>query len=133
MASLRDVFTDDMLTQLFPPERSNDFFEALFGDPEEGAYDIALTFVRFDAVDSTLHFLLELRERPGYCLACNLTYGLPEVFSRHPVINLAGLVKDIGAVLGEGWACEEWKLGATIQADRSVHTIPLVISVRQSS
>ena len=34
------MFSQEFLTNLFPPERTNDFFEALFGDPEDGAYDI---------------------------------------------------------------------------------------------
>ena len=37
-----DVFTPECLNDLFPIQRTNDFFDALFGDAEEGAYDIRL-------------------------------------------------------------------------------------------
>ena len=42
--TLKTIFTDNVLAELFPAERSNDFFEALFGDACEGAYDIKLGF-----------------------------------------------------------------------------------------
>ena len=35
-----DVFTPECLNDLFPIQRTNDFFDALFGDAEEGAYDV---------------------------------------------------------------------------------------------
>ncbi|WP_232363706.1 pancreas/duodenum homeobox protein 1 [Desulfogranum japonicum] len=131
MSNVAEIFSEDALLKLFPATKSDDFFDALFGDAEEGAFDIALAFDRFDEADSTLHFFLELHERPGRCLACNLTYGLPEVFSRHPIINVAGLVKDISATMGDTMTCEEWKLGSTKQVSNRLHKIPLVISVRQ--
>jgi len=31
------LFTSETLQQLFPKERTNDFFEALFGDANDGA------------------------------------------------------------------------------------------------
>lgn len=124
------IFTDETLRALFPPERSHDFFDALFGDASEGAYDIVLSFERYDAGSQTLHFLLNLHERPGRCLACNLTYGLPEVFSRHPVINIKKLVNDIGQLLGEAVQCGDWQLGHTVQKSRSLHAIPLEIQVQ---
>ena len=126
-----EIFTDQVLQTLFPPERSNDFFEALFGDANEGAYDIKLQFDGYDSSNQTLNFLLDLHERPGRCLACNLTYGLPEVFSRHPVINIHGLVKDVEKLLENKAHCKEWHLGHTIQKERSRHSIPLRIQVQQ--
>lgn len=131
MNRFTDIFSEKTLADLFPADRTNEFFDALFGDASEGAYDIQLAFDRFDEGDETLHFRLELHERPGCCLACNLTYGLPDVFARHPIINISGLVKDIDAVLGEGVVCEEWKLGTTKQEQSSIHSIPLVIAVRK--
>ena len=71
------IFIDSTLKELFPSERANDFFEALFGDADEGAYDIVLSFKGYNERTSMLHFFLDLHERPGRCLACNLTYGLP--------------------------------------------------------
>ena len=87
------MFSRTTLRQLFPPQRTDAFFDALFGDASEGAYDIELSFDGYDPHAKTLRFLLNLRERPGCCLACNLTYGLPEVFARHPVIDLKGMVR----------------------------------------
>jgi hypothetical protein len=121
------LFTDKALKALFPPERSNDFFDALFGDASEGAYDIALSFEGYDQAGQTLRFLLNLHERPGRCLACNLTHGLPEVFKRHPIINIKGLVAEIERLLGGEMVCADWTLGYTIQKGRSLHCIPLTI------
>lgn len=123
------IFTPAALATLFPPQRSNDFFDALFGDASEGAYDIALSFTGFDRGKQTLSFLLNLHERPGRCLACNLTHGLPEVFKRHPIINIKGLVAEIGKLLPGEMACADWQLGHTIQKGRSLHCIPLQITL----
>jgi hypothetical protein len=92
------LFTPDRLEGLFPADRADQFFEALFGDASEGAYDIELRYDGFR--DNQLQFAFHLTERPGKCLSCSLTYGLPHVFSRHPVIGVAGLVRDIDATVG---------------------------------
>jgi hypothetical protein len=124
----KDIFTEQVLQELFPEERANDFFEALFGDASEGAFDIRLGYDGYLEREGNLNFRLELHERPGHCLACNLTYGLPEVFSRHPVINVRGLVKDIEAKLGGDIQCTSWELGSTKQQDRTMHVVPLRIT-----
>ncbi len=121
------IFTDQYLQEIFPKERSNDFFEALFGDSNEGAYDISLAYVGSD--ESSISLELELTERPGHCLACNLTQGLPTVFTRHPVINVAGVVEDIEKALNGHASCKEWSLGYTRQKTSSTHAIPLTISI----
>jgi hypothetical protein len=127
MDNLNEIFTDDALKKLFPAQRADDFFEALFGDAGEGSYDIALSFSGYNKRTNSLIFNLDLHERPGCCLACNLTYGLPEVFSRHPVINIKGLVADIEKKLDGKVQCVEWKLGTTVQQEKSLHSIPLHI------
>ncbi|WP_456385920.1 pancreas/duodenum homeobox protein 1 [Desulfolithobacter sp.] len=124
------IFTADTLTGLFGPERTNEFFEALFGDAAEGAYDIRLSFAGYDPENKVLRFHLDLHERPGCCLACNLTYGLPEVFSRHPIINIKGLVEEIEKKLAGEARCESWKLGSTVQQSKSLHSIPLEIKLQ---
>lgn len=126
---LKTTFSDDVLTGLFPPQRTIDFFEALFGDDSEGAYDVRLRYGNYNERSATLEFYLDLHERPGNCLVCSLTYGLPEVFSRHPVINIQQLVRDIEQTLGGSVQCTGWKLGATRQVDKSFHSIPLTISL----
>jgi len=131
MIQPEQIFTSKTLQALFPPERSHDFFDALFGDASEGAYDIALVFEGYDQAGQHLNFLLNLHERPGRCLACNLTSGLPQVFSRHPVINIKGLVEEIEKLLAGAMVCASWKLGHTIQKGRSLHCIPLQIQLRQ--
>lgn len=128
--TLTDIFTEDVLESIFPADRSNEFFEALFGDPSEGSYDIRLRFHGYDKSSSTLKFHLDLHERPGCCLACNLTYGLPEVFARHPVIHIKGVVREIEKKLGGQATCADWKLGATIQRNVNLHSIPLTITVQ---
>ena len=132
MTDWKQIFSRTTLRELFPQERTDAFFDALFGDASEGAYDIELSFDRYDRAARNLRFLLNLRERPGRCLACNLTYGLPEVFARHPVIDLKGLVRDIEGRLGGEMVCGDWRLGRTVQQDNALHSIPLEIEVRQS-
>ena len=132
MTDWKQIFSRTTLRELFPQERTDAFFDALFGDASEGAYDIELSFDCYDRAARNLRFLLNLRERPGRCLACNLTYGLPEVFARHPVIDLKGLVRDIEGRLGGEMVCGDWRLGRTVQQDNALHSIPLEIEVRQA-
>jgi len=129
MNNIEAVFDDQALIELFPAQRANDFFEALFGDADEGAYDIKLSFSAYDAGANSLRFFLNLHERPGCCLVCNLTYGLPKVFSRHPVINVKGLVADIEKKLDGKASCADWNLGTTVQKEKSLHSIPLNIQL----
>jgi len=119
------VFTREKLDELFPLERSDAFFDALYGDAAEGAYDIRLAFRAVEP--KTLHFAFELHQRPGKCLACNLTYGLPQVFARHPLINLKGLAAQLSGLVG--WNAEEisYALGRTEESSSELHLIPLRI------
>ena len=113
------------LDKIFPASRADEFFDALFGGAEDGAYDIGLVCREVEAQKVKLAF--ELRQRPGKCLACNLTYGLPQVFQRHPILNVAGVARDVAAHLG--WPAEstKWKLGHTEEVNRELHVIPLVV------
>ena len=122
-----EIFTKEILTELLPPERSDELFEALYGDSKEGAYDISLVFKNYDTDKKSLSFDLQLRERPEKCLACNLTYGLPEVFSRHPLINIEGLVENIVSILGDDAKSCGWKLGRTRASAADMHSIQLII------
>jgi hypothetical protein len=128
--TLKALLTPEKLQKMFPEERANAFFEALFGDADEGAYDIKLAYVGAD--DKTLSMELQLFERPGRCLACNLTQGLPTVFSRHPVIDIKGVVQDIDKLLAGRARCADWSLGHTRQKTRSVHTVPLTIRLEKN-
>lgn len=119
------LFTPDVLKQLFPTNRSDQFFDALYGDAEEGAYDISLEFI--GSRRNLLEFMLRLTQRPGKCITCSLTYGLPEVFTRHPIINIKGLVQDIEALLDGSSRCVDWQLGPTQEVSDEIHVIPLII------
>jgi hypothetical protein len=119
------LFAPDVLKRLFPEDRSDQFFDALYGDAEEGAYDISLEFIRVQG--NWLEFLLRLTQRPGKCITCSLTYGLPEVFTRHPIINIKGLVQDIEARLDGRGRCVDWRLGSTQEMSNEIHGIPLII------
>ena len=129
MADLNNIFTDEALQKLFPAGRADDFFDALFGDAAEGSYDIALKFSGYDSENKYLQFQLHLIQRPGKCLACNLTYGLPDVFSRHPIINIKGLVAEINELLAGKITCKQWSLKSTKSVSSELHIIPLVIEV----
>ena len=125
----QEIFTDTVLNDLFPSERANDFFEALYGDIEEGSYDISLAYQGLSSDQKSLRFLLNLSERPGKCLACHLTHGLPEVFSRHPIINVGGVVKKIDEQLGDKASCGEWHLDSTQTISRQLYAVPLIIEL----
>ncbi len=119
------IFTQDVLDKLFPKERTDQFFDAIFGDAEEGAYDIALKFKGNNK--EKLDFEFHLNQRPGKCLVCNLTHGLPQVFLRHPVLNLKGLIQEIDALLNGKAECTDWHLGATRELSKKIHIIPFTV------
>ena len=124
------LFTEKVLGELFPADRADSFFEAIYGEVSEGAYDIRLTFD--GCTDSALNFQFNLHRRPQKCLRCNLTYGLPQVFVRHPIINVKGLVTDIGKILNGAAICESWKLGETTEVSPDLHIIPLIIFLKDA-
>lgn len=124
------ALSKENLAKIFPKERTGEFFEALFGDADEGAYDIELAYR--EVKGNTLIIELQLHQRPNRCLACNLTQGLPQVFTRHPIINVKGIVKDIENLL-EGYACSSWSLGYTEQHTRALHVIPLQIVLEKGN
>lgn len=122
-----EVLTDDILNKLFPADKADLFFDALYGDALEGAYDIKLAFLDYSELNKELQLEFQLHERPGKCLACNLTYGLPEVFSRHPILNVKGLIDDIAATLGI--KVSNWSMGMTNSVSKNLHTIPLTLKL----
>ena len=108
----------EKLDAIFPPERTDEFFEALDGDVDEGPYDIRL--VCNEIGEDYIALALDLARRPGKCLACNFTHGLPPVFSRHPLINAAGLARDAAAMLG--WNGDvEWEFLPTREISDELH------------
>lgn len=121
---LEDIVTQDYLDSLLPPEKSDQFFEALYGDADEGAYDIRLEPISFSGDRIVLAF--NLTQRPGKCLVCSLTYGLPNVFSRHPLINIKGMVDQLA---GKGIPVKNWRLGDTEEVSSALHTIPLYLNL----
>jgi hypothetical protein len=116
------------LDTVFPAQRTDAFFDALFGGTEEGAYDIRLTCRSVEPTCATLAF--ELHQRPGKCLVCNLTYGLPTVFQRHPILNVQGVVNAVADRLGWPRESVSFSLSPTEEVTRELHAIPLVITVK---
>jgi hypothetical protein len=129
--NIDQLFTETVLNQLFPADRADAFFEALYGDAAEGAYDIALSFQGLKK--GALEFRFDLHRRPGKCLACNLTYGLPQVFSRHPVIDIPGLVRGIENRLAGKATCSRWELGDTREISSDLHVVPLTIFLERTA
>ncbi len=117
------VFSEKTMAEIFPRDRADRFFDALLGDSAEGAYDIRLVFKQ--QAEKCLEFEFQLTQRPGKCLVCSLTHGLPQVFSRHPVINVKGVVAEIEKHLDGQARCTGWKLGDTHEISRQMHVIPL--------
>ncbi len=122
------MFDPTTLHKIFPANRADHFFEALLGAASEGAYDINLIFI--DKLENRLDFEFHLQQRPGKCLACNLTYGLPQVFARHPVIDIKGLVQEIDRQLNGTDRCADWELGATREVSKKLHIIPLTVFLK---
>ncbi len=127
MSGFDNMFTDDVLIGLFPVQRTAQFFEALFGDDSEGAYDIGLKYSGFR--NNALCFEFHLTQRNGRCLVCSLTHGLPEVFKRHPVIGIEKLVQKINEIIKGKGTCVDWQLGRTQQISEHLHVIPLRITL----
>lgn len=126
---LATVFSPENLDTLFPTDKADQFFEALYGDASEGAYDIRLTFLRSEG--NTLFFEFLLTQRPGKCLACNLTYGLPKVFERHPIINLDGLARGIESLLDDKTRCVRWQVRSTREHNRQLHALPVTFTLSE--
>jgi len=121
---LKEMINQEFLDTLLPPDKSDAFFEALYGDASEGAYDIRLSPVSVS--DSRIVLAFNLHQRPGKCLVCSLTYGLPNVFSRHPLINIKGMV---GQMAQKGIIVKDWQLGDTQEHSSVLHTIPLYLNL----
>ena len=122
-----EVLTQEVLKKLFPADKADNFFDALYGDASEGAYDISLEFSDYNEQIKELRLEFHLHERPGKCLACNLTYGLPEVFSRHPILNVKGLVEKIAETIG--MEVSDWSLSMTNSVSKDLHTIPIILNL----
>ena len=118
------ILTQEFLDELLPPERSDQFFDALYGDTSEGAYDIRLKPIGISGSRIVLAF--NLLRRPDKCLVCSLTYGLPNVFTRHPLINIKGMIEKIKDV---GIPAKSWRLGDTEENSAALHIIPLYIDL----
>ncbi len=125
MTAIDQIFTPARLDEIFPPSITDAFFEALFGDAEDGAYDIRLRFEGHDHRE--LRFAFHLLQRPGMCLACNLTYGLPQVFTRHPLLGVGKLAQTLAEKINARMA--SWALGSTREISQSLHVIPFTIKV----
>ena len=121
---LEKIANQEFLDTLLPPEKSDQFFEALYGDASDGAYDIRLECLCVASDRIVLAF--NLIQRPGKCLVCNLTYGLPTVFQRHPLIDIKGMVSKIEAI---GLNISSWRLGETEENSSSLHVIPLYLNL----
>ncbi len=121
------IFTQEKVDALFPAQKTDDFFEALYGDAGEGAYDIEFKFNRQKG--SELVFEFHLKRRKDKCLVCSLTYGLPEVFSRHPIINIKGIAEEIDELLGDNARCTDWRIGNTRSISSDLHTIPVTFKI----
>lgn len=118
--------TQEQFDEIFPIERTNDFFEALFGDADEGAYNIRIE--PGTESDDRVECVFALHQRPGRCLVCQLTHGLPHVFERHPLINADGLAKQIAMLKGWNPESVKWSIGETMQHSRALHTIPFIVT-----
>jgi len=123
--SVETRINDKFLQELFPPDKADRFFEALYGGAEAGAFDISMRFTGFNAERKVFHLEFLLTERPGKCMACSLTYGLPEVFKRHPVIDIVGITQKIEEELHPAWRVRGWSLGSTRTISPTENSIPL--------
>ncbi len=121
---LNQIFTQAYLDTLLPAETSDQFFEALYGDADDGAYDIRLEFI--SANEKRIVLAYNLTQRPGKCLVCSLTYGLPKVFSRHPLINVDRMIEKMGE---KEVQIKSWRMGETEEQTSQLHSIPLYLEL----
>jgi hypothetical protein len=128
---MNELFTNEFLQELFPRGKDDEFFDALYGGAEEGAFDISLTFGSFEPETGRLILEYRLTERPGKCMACSLTYGLPQVMERHPIIDLKGTVEKICQRIGPCWSVEGWTLGRTTPYAPKVNVIPFILQLKK--
>jgi hypothetical protein len=124
------IFSEVVLNEIFPGEKADQFFELLYGDADEGAYDINLSYNGYHS--GHLEFMFNLIRRQGKCLACNLTYGLPQVFSRHPILDIEGLVQKFRQIMDQKAEITHWQLGETREISRDLHVIPLKIFIQEN-
>jgi len=129
--SLNELFSTETISKIFSKNLADQFFDALYGDSSEGAYDIELVFK--EQKENALIFEFHLTQRSGKCLRCSLTYGLPRVFSRHPIINVKGLVRKVDEYLNGLGKCVDWKLGRTVEISNELHVIPLIITLENAA
>ncbi|MDO5483624.1 MAG: hypothetical protein Q4F27_01825, partial [Desulfovibrionaceae bacterium] len=52
---------------------------------------------------------------------------LPQVFQRHPVLNVAGVARAIAQKLGWPEESINWRLGTTEEISRKLHAIPFLL------
>ena len=129
--SLNELFSTETISKIFSKNLADQFFDALYGDSSEGAYDIELVFK--EQKENALIFEFHLTQRSGKCLRCSLTYGLPRVFSRHPIINVKGMVRKVDEYLNGLGKCVDWKLGRTVEISNELHVIPLIITLENAA
>jgi len=125
---ITQIFSQKILDKIFPPEKTNAFFEAMLGDASEGAYDIRLIFK--GVKENIIQFAFELTQRPGKCLVCSVTYGLPQVFKKHRIINTENIVDQIKTIIGNANVIT-WDILPTLQIEQNKHLVPLHITVDQ--
>ncbi len=122
------MLTEEWVRGLLPRERVEAFFEAFYFG-EEPAYDLELGVGEVQLERKRIRLELRLKARPGQCLACNLTWGLPPVLSRHPALDLAGIVQKVQERLN-GYQVKGWELGATEEVGPDLHLIPFWIYLK---
>jgi len=127
--NIAQKFPQDVLDRIFPPEKTNAFFEAMLGDASEGAYDIRLIFQEIK--ENRVMFAFELTQRPDKCLACSVTYGLPQVFKKHRIIDTENIVNQIQGILGHV-KIVSWEIQPTRPIEQNVHLVPLHITLDQA-
>ncbi len=130
---IQKIINDEFLDELFPPERADEFFNALYGGAETGAFDISLRYNDFNKQQGILYLHFLLTERPGKCMACSLTAGLPPVFQRHPVINLKGMIRKIEEKLSPEWSVKDWSIGSTTVLGPETNAIPLMLYLEKTN
>jgi hypothetical protein len=51
------------------------------------------------------------------------------VFTRHPIIDINGIVAQLDQLLGDRARCGRWQLGSVREVSRELHVIPLMIDI----
>ena len=113
------------LSELFPQEKGEAFFQNQYFGTTDAFFDITLVCEK--ETSQSVDLLFELHQRHGHSLS--QSYCLGKIFACNPDIDAAGIAAQIAQ--RKGWKKFTWKMGMTRELSNSLHGIPFTITEMQ--